>query len=158
MITRILDSLGRQERALRLLADLLAEEFSLLSQRDATGVTSLEFSIQELLRQLAVERGALQPLYGALRPGAKRLAEVVEGFDAASRARADALLVVIERAEKRCTTLSTRNYEMALGLYDTTRNCLGHLQSKLVPKKAVYGSRGRLGSATPAPGRINGRF
>lgn len=158
MTTRILDSLKRQARALELLAALLAEEFSLLAARDATGVTSLEFSIQELLRQLAVERGALQPLYGVLRPGAKRLAEVVDGFDPEARAQAGALLAAVDRAEKRCATLSSRNYQMALGLYDTTKSCLGHLQSQLVPKKAVYGARGRLGSATPAPGRINGRF
>lgn len=158
MSTRILESLARQERALELLAGLLAEEFSLLTKRDATGVTSLEFSIQELLRQLAVERGALQPLYDALCPGAKRLVEVVAGFEPETRSRAEGLLARIEAVEKRCSTLSSRNYQMALGLYDTTKSCLGHLQSKLVPKKAVYGSKGRLGAATPAPGRINGRF
>jgi len=158
MTTRILDSLTRQERALNLLADLLSEEFSLLANRDASEVTSLEFSIQELLRQLAVERSALQALYGMTRSGAKRLADVMDGFDTASRMRAEALLVAIERTEKRCTTQSTNNYKMALGLYDTTRNCLGYLQTQLVPKQDVYGSKGRLGSATPQPGRINGRF
>jgi hypothetical protein len=158
MIARILESLTRQERALTVLAQLLAEEFSLLAARDATGVTSLEFSIQELLRQLAVERGALGRIYPAVAPGAARLADVIDRFDAGARARALALLAAIERGEKRCSTLSSRNYQMALGLYDVTKSCLSHLQTRLVPKKAVYGSRGRVGAATPSPGRINGRF
>lgn len=158
MIERILDSLARQERALTLLATLLTEEFSLLTRRDASNVTSLEFSIQELLRQLAGERSDLQRLYAARQPAAKRLADVLDGFAPAEQVRARALLAAMARSEKQCATLSSRNYQMALGLYDVTKSCLGHLQSRLVPKKAVYGAHGRIGTATPAPGRINGRF
>jgi hypothetical protein len=158
MVTRILESLKRQERALALLAELLTEEFSLLARREATSVSSLEFSIQELLRQMAAERTSLQRIYAVMAPSAKRLVDVLDLFAPEDQARAQGLLIAIERVEKRCSTLSTRNYQMALGLYDMTKSCLGHLQSHLVPKKSVYGSRGRLGSATPAPGRINGRF
>ena len=157
MITRILASLGRQVRALELLEELLGEEFSLLAKRDAQGVTSLEFSIQELLRQIAGERTGLYTLYAAMEPSAKRLADLIDRFDDEARAAADGFLAAIERLEKRCSALASRNYQMALGLYDTTKNCLDYLQSHLIPKKSVYGSRGRVDPAMPAPGRVDGR-
>ena len=52
----ISESLTRQERALALLHDLLEEEYQTLLKRDANAIASLEFSIQELIRQLAVEK------------------------------------------------------------------------------------------------------
>jgi hypothetical protein len=157
MITRILASLGRQLRALDLLEELLGEEFSLLARRDAQAVTSLEFSIQELLRQIAGERTSLYRIYATMDPAAKRLAQLLDRFDDASRSEAEGLLAAIERVEKRCSTVASGNYQMALGLYDTTKSCLDHLQSHLIPKKAVYGSRGRVDAAMPAPGRVDGR-
>ena len=51
----ISESLTRQERALALLHDLLEEEYQTLLKRDANAIASLEFSIQELIRQLAGE-------------------------------------------------------------------------------------------------------
>lgn len=157
MIARILANLGRQQRALMLLGELLEEEFSLLTKRDTQSVTSLEFSIQELLRQLAWERTCLHRLYAAVDRSAKRLTDLFDRLDPPSRAAATTLLTALDSLEKQCTALASRNYQMALGLYDVTKSCLDHLQSHLIPKKTVYGSRGRLGSAMPAPGRIDGR-
>lgn len=157
MVARILANLTRQKLAMDLLAVLLEEEFSLLTSRDTASVTSLEFSIQELLRQMAGERSSLHRLYAAMDPAAKRLVDLVDRFGPEDRRRAESLLAVIGQAEKRCSAQAARNYRMALGLYDMTKSCLDHLQSHLIPKKAVYGSRGRLGTAMPAPGRVDGR-
>ena len=157
MIARILASLGRQVRALELLEELLGEEFSLLSQHDAHGVTGLEFSIQELLRQIAGERTSLHGLYAGVEPSARQLTDLFGRFDDASREAAEGLLAAIGAVEKRCSIAGSRNYQMALGLYDTTKSCLDYLQSRLIPKKSVYGSRGRVDAATPAPGRVDGR-
>lgn len=157
MVNGILANLTRQKLAMELLAALLEEEFSLLTARDTASVTSLEFSIQELLRQLAVERMSLRRQYAGTAPKARRLADLLDRFEPEPRARIEALLGAIDRIEKRCSNQATRNYRMALGLYDVAKSCLDHLQSHLIPKKAVYGSRGRLGAATPAPGRLDGR-
>jgi len=157
MITRILANLGRQRRALALLEELLGEEFSLLAKRDAQGVSSLEFSIQELLRQIGGERTSLRRQYAAVDRSARRLTDLLDRFSPEQREEAAALVAALDRIEKRCSTLASRNYQMALGLYDTTKSCLDHLQSHLIPKKAVYGSRGRLDAAVPSPGRVDGR-
>ena len=94
MIERILSNLGRQHGAVRLLEVLLSEEFSHLSERNPGAVASVEFSIQELLRQLAVERRSLQAHYAALaRPGTGLLApshEPAEGSGQISDATATA--------------------------------------------------------------------
>ena len=66
MVTGILANLARQKRAMELLVELLMEEFSLLAARDTAGITSLEFSIQELLRQIAGERLSLRRRYAAM--------------------------------------------------------------------------------------------
>jgi hypothetical protein len=157
MVTGILANLSRQKLAMDLLAVLLEEEFSLLASRDTAGVTSLEFSLQELLRQMAAERFGLRRLYAAMDPKAKRLADLLDRFDPEARRRVEGLLATIDKTERRCSDQATRNYRMALGLYDVTKSCLDHLQSHLIPRKAVYGSRGRLGAAMPAPGRVDGR-
>ena len=158
MITRILSNLRRQHGAVRLLEALLSEEFSHLSERNPGAVASVEFSIQELLRQLAVERRGLHGLYAALDPAAKRLADVVPRFDPASRETAQTLYAAIDAAEQRSAKQATRNYAMALGLYDLTKSSLDNLQKLLVPRKSVYGARGRIGKAASAPGLISGRF
>ena len=158
MIGRILSNLRRQHGAVCLLESLLAEEFSHLSARSPGAVATVEFSIQELLRQLAVERRHLHTLYAAMNPAAKRLVDVVGSFDQESRQTALGLVAAIDKVEQRSAKQATRNYTMALGLYDLTKSSLDNLQKLLIPKKGVYGSRGRIGAAASAPGLINGRF
>jgi len=158
MIERILSNLRRQLGAVTLLEQLLAEEFSHLSERSPGEVASVEFSIQELLRQLAGERRELHGLYAAMDPSARRLSDVIGGFDPASREQAQSLYTAIDRTEQRGAKQASRNYAMALGLYDLTKSSLDNLQRMLIPKKAVYGSRGRIASAAPAPGLVSGRL
>ena len=56
MYSLIYGNLDRQAKALTLLGELLDEEFSLLLKHETEAVMGLEFSIHELLRQLAVEK------------------------------------------------------------------------------------------------------
>ena len=56
MFAQIQGNLNRQLKGLELLVSLMEEEFELLCNRDTDAVATLEFSIHELLRQLAVER------------------------------------------------------------------------------------------------------
>ena len=60
MFIQIEANLTRQFKALELLQKLLDEEFELLTKRDIDAVTAQEFSIHELLRQIAQERMALK--------------------------------------------------------------------------------------------------
>lgn len=158
MIASILSNLLRQHRAVALLEVLQKEEFSLLTARNSRGVASIEFSIQELLRQLAAERRSLHGLYAALDPAAKRLADVVGRFSPEEAERAGKLYAAIDVVEQRCAKQATKNYGLALGLYDVAKASLDNLQKLLVPKKAVYGAKGRFAQATPGPGLISGRL
>ena len=56
MYTKIRANLFRQVKGLELLHSLLEEEFTSLLERNVEEVSSLEFSIHELMRQLLVER------------------------------------------------------------------------------------------------------
>ena len=158
MIERILSNLGRQHGAVRLLEVLLSEEFSHLSERDPGAVASVEFSIQELLRQITAERHSLHGLYAALDPKAKRLADLAGQLDEETRDAARGLCEAIDKTEQRSAKQASRNYAMALGLYDVTKESLDNLQKLMTPKKGVYGARGRMASATPTPGMISGRL
>lgn len=158
MIARIVSNLERQLRAVELLEALQKEEFSYLAARNPGGVASIEFSLQELLRQLAAERRSLHRVYAEMDPQASRLTQVIDRFDPSSRERAEALYKSIDVIEQRCAKQATRNYAMALGLYDVAKGSMDTLQRLLIPKKSVYGSTGRIASATPSPGLINGRL
>ena len=61
------ESLSRQEKAFCLLRDLLEEEYSSLLSRDTDAVVSLEFSVQELIRHLAVEKTFVIKRLGGMR-------------------------------------------------------------------------------------------
>lgn len=155
---QILANLRRQLGAVTLLESLLAEEFSHLSTRQPASVASVEFSIQELLRQIAAERHGLHGLYAAMDPKAKRLADLAGQLDEETRDAARVLCEAIDKTEQRSAKQASRNYAMALGLYDVTKESLDNLQKLMTPKKGVYGSRGRMASATPPPGMISGRL
>lgn len=158
MKDRILSNLRRQLGAVALLESLLAEEFSHLSTRQPAAVATVEFSIQELLRQIAAERHALHAVYAAVDPNARRLADIADRLDDASREAAAQLCASIDQTEQRAARQASRNYAMALGLFDLTKSSLDNLQKLMTPKKGVYGARGRMASATPPPGMISGRL
>lgn len=158
MIARILANLTRQMRAVELLQELQKEEFSHLAVRDAGGVASVEFSIQELLRQIGGERHSLHVLYAGLDPAARRLADVIDRFPAEAAAEARALFVAIDAVEQRCAKQASRNYAMALGLYDVAKSGLDSLRSLLTPKRGVYGASGRLRVGATGPVLLHGRL
>lgn len=158
MKDRILSNLRRQLGAVALLESLLAEEFSHLSTRQPAAVAAVEFSIQELLRQIAAERHALHAVYAAVDPNARRLADIAGRLDDATREAAAQLCASIDKTEQRAARQASRNYAMALGLYDLTKSSLDNLQKLMTPKKGVYGARGRMATATPPPGMISGRL
>jgi len=158
MIAGILSNLERQLKAVLLLDTLQKEEFAHLSARNPGGVASAEFSIQELLRQLTVERHSLHRVYAALDPKAGHLGDVIGRFAPEEAVRAETLAAAIDAGQQRCAKQASRNYAMALGLYDVAKGSLDTLRKLLVPKKGVYGASGRMATGTFGPGIISGRL
>ena len=158
MTSRIIASLDRQEKALALLAMLQQEEFTHLRELDPAKVAGLEFSIHELMRQLAVERTELRAIYAAISPAAKRLADVIHTFSEDQRLRAQALYEAMDRREQACARQAEQNFKMALGFYDQSRACVEFIQKQLVPAKDVYTAAGRYARASAAPALLSGRM
>jgi flagellar biosynthesis/type III secretory pathway chaperone len=157
MFEKLMENVGRQEKGLAVLLELLQEEFSLLTGRDPKAVTGCEFSIQELLRQLAAERVALRAVVKATVPGARSLKDVL-----AARGEAGALLAeVMERVdalEQRCAVQAEKNSHLAMALADQSRNMLDFLHKQIQPKgNATYSQRGRVSSSHPEAALFRGR-
>lgn len=150
MLERIHANLDRQNKALALLFTLLEEEFSLLRNREAPEVSRIEFSIQELLRQIAVERSSLREMVGAMKPGAKRLAALLPGLPAEEAAALSASLRRIDRAEQVCAVQAEKNTIMAQALAEQSRSLLNYLHQEIQPKSAdTYSGRGRYAMRRP---------
>lgn len=158
MQQRIIDSLDRQVRAIALLGDLEREEFAHLTNLDPTAVASVEFSIQELIRQIHVERSSMKRLYAAYDVTARRLTDILGHFDPEARARAEALLAALDRGEQECAKQGDKNYRVALGLYDQSRAQIEFIQDKLAPKKTAYAQNGRYAKKQGMPQVLSGRF
>jgi hypothetical protein len=150
MLERIHANMHRQNQALILLLGLLEEEFSLLRDRRAPEISRIEFSIQELLRQIALERSALRALVAEVKPGARRLAELMSGLPAEEAAALSAALRLADRAEQACAVQAEKNTIMAQALADQSRSLLEYLHREIQPKQAsTYSGRGRYSTRRP---------
>jgi hypothetical protein len=142
MYEQILSSLQRQHKAMELLRDLLLEEFDLLVARDTDAVVHLEFSIHELLRQIASEKARVIHLLDGqtARAYAQTLAE-----DA--REAIPALLQTLDELEQHCARQASQNAELSLSLLDQSRSLLNTLHTRIAPKTgSTYGKRGAMSS------------
>jgi flagellar biosynthesis/type III secretory pathway chaperone len=147
----IKENLTRQDRAMRVLQALLAEEFAHLYERDPQAVTATEFSVQELMRQLAQERTQLKTMLGG-----RRLKQFVadlpdeQAEDAAWLRQAHD---VIDDLEQRCARQAGRNTKLVLALLDQNQDILDFLYKQVTPptretysKKGVYSQRSQSGA------------
>ena len=127
----ILGNLDRQARALKLLSSLLEEEFSLLVSRDTNAIMAQEFSIHELLRQLAVEKE-----------------NTVRG-----------LWEVIDELEQSCARQATRNTQLSLGLMDQSKELMDYLHKRLLPpQRQTYDRGGAYAQVRPDAALLNARL
>ncbi len=154
MYHRIYEALQRQKQAMRLLVDLLEEEYVLLRNRETQEVVSLEMSIQELIRQLAVEKIGVQNMldggrlkvYVTLLPEdqGRNLMAVFEDMDA---------------HEQKAARFASRNAQLSLALLDQSQRVMHSLHSQLTPKHGMtYGRRGYMGKQRPQAALISGRL
>ncbi len=155
MHNAIYESLSRQNKALCLLRDLLEEEYNCLLGRETDAVVSLEFSIQELIRQLAVEKTSVIKQLGGMR--AMEYASVLP--DAMGAALRD-ILQGIDVSEQSVSRQASRNTNLSLALLDQSSRTLQALTSQAMPPKAeTYGRRGGMSvQRSPQAALISGRL
>lgn len=150
----IYESLSRQDKALCLLRDLLEEEYHCLLDRDTDGVVSLEFSVQELIRHLALEK-----TFVIKRLGGMRVAEYAGMLPEDLAATLLETLRRIDTSEQGVARQASRNTTLSLALLDQSSRTLNALTSQAMPPKAeTYGRRGGMRTVHPQAALISGRL
>lgn len=149
------ESLIRQDKALALLRELLEEEYGILLSRDSNGVVSLEFAIQELIRQIAVEKAlVIRQLDG------KRVMEYAQSLPAEESREIELLFQSVDMGEQAVSRQASRNAQLSLALLDQSTRNLQALTSQITPPlTGVYGRTGdMLHAVRPQAALISGRL
>ena len=154
MYSLIHGNLDRQAKALTLLGELLDEEFSLLVKHDIEAVMGLEFSIHELLRQLAEEKESV-----IRRLGGGKVLDYAQMLPQEQGEALTGLWHAIDDGEQRCARQASRNTELSLGLMDQSKEMLNYLHTRLLPPQTnTYGRQGRYTQARPTAALLSGRL
>lgn len=151
---QIRGNLVRQNKAMELLVTLLEEEFALLRHHDTESVVGLEFSIHELLRQIAVERTEIK----AVMQGTK-LVEYAGMLETEQGAAIADLLSAIDAAEQKSARQANYNTRLSLALLDQSQELLDYLQDQVKPENiSVYGRSGTYQNHRPQAAIFSGRM
>lgn len=155
MFTIISQSLHRQSKALALLFELLQEEYFSIMERRTESVVALEFSLQELIRQIAVEKSCvIRALDG------RRVLKFAESLPEEQADELRNIFAEVDRGEQRAARQASRNAQLSLALLDQSTRNLRHLTSQVTPPDAeIYGAQGTLRyKAHPDAAIISGRL
>lgn len=159
MDTRIQDSLFRQMKGFELLKTLLGEEYALLRGKDPQLITQIEFSIQELVQQLANERKSLSRQLKGRRIGQFLAALPTSPKGLALSEAITERVKAVDDLEQDCARLASKNRKLVLALMDQSQEVADFLYSKLVPKpKVAYSQKGRFTSGRPEARLLQGKF
>lgn len=154
MFAQILGNLTRQAKGLELLNELQLEEFELLKARDTAAIGAMEFSVHELLRQLAVERDELK---GEMQ--GTKVEEYASMLPEEEGAQILDMFGRIDKAEQRCARQAELNSSMSLALLDQSHHLMTNLYEQVQPKQPpVYGARGVIRTHRPQASLLNGRL
>ena len=155
MHTTVHTSLIRQSKALALLCELMEEEYQTLLGHNTDAVVALEFSIQELIRQLAAEKATVMKALAGV-----RVKEYAANLPQAEGEALLDLLGAIDKAEQSVSRQATRNSQLSLALLDQSSRTLVALTSQVMPPKAeTYGRRGGMRThGHPEAALISGRL
>ncbi len=129
MYDKIYGSLSRQLKALELLKALMEEEFSLLVSNQVDKITSLEFSIHELLRQLADEK---EKVIASL--GGGKVMNYSEMLQEDQKQALQKLYKDVDNAEQACARRASMNTEVSLSLLKQGEALLKELTQAVTPK------------------------
>lgn len=155
MYSQIIGNLTRQAKALELLERLQREEFDLLMKRSAEEISALEFSVHELLRQIAVEREDLKASMQGI-----RVAEYAEMLaDEDDKKAIGHILRIIDVAEQRCARQAEKNTALSLALLDQSHDLMTYLHDQISPRhELVYGAKGGYTTHRPPASILSGRL
>lgn len=154
MFDIIYRNLDRQTRGLALLHKLLREEYELLCERKTDEVITLELSIHELLRQLAVEKQEVRTMLGG-----GRLIDYAAMLDEDQGEALRELYWLADEYEQICSRQATQNCEISMALLDVSKDTFDFLYSRLVPPaQSTYGRAGAYVHTHPDAVLISGRL
>ena len=154
MYQRIHDILHRQQQGVNLLAQLLEEEYALLLERQTEAVVALEFSIHELIRQLAQEKATVVRLL----EGGKVL-HYAELLPEEQGQALHHLFQNIDMGEQKAARQASLNSQLSLALLDQSQRTMQELHSQMKPNNALtYGRRGGMAQQRPQAAFISGRL
>jgi len=154
MYEQIRGNLVRQTKGLEVLALLLEEEFAHLRGRDPDAVSAVEFSIHELMRQLACERVDLKAVMQRT-----RLSEYADMLPEEQGVEVRAIIARIDVQEQHCARQASLNADLALALLDQSQELLDFLHRRLVPpKQETYGRKGGMTTTRAEAALIRGRL
>lgn len=155
MYTIIIGSLDRQAKGLHLLNQLLDEEFSLLMNRQTDAIMSLEFSIHELVRQLANEKLLVRRMLG----GGKILDYAEMQAEENRKIEVRNLWQEIDNFEQYCSRQASINAELSLALLDQSKDVLTYLHKRIQPQTpSTYDCCGGFVQKRPDAALISGRM
>ena len=147
-------NLNRQMKGMELLLSLLEEEFSLLQENKTEEVVALEFSIHELLRQLASERVDMKSIMQGTR--------VMEYADLLEPEEGDVireLARIIDATEQKSARQASHNTRLSLALLDQSQGLLDYLHEQVTPKpEIIYGNKGEFRNHRPDAALYSGRL
>ncbi len=150
---QIRGNLVRQKKGMELLCELLEEEFSLLQENKTEEVVGLEFSIHELLRQVAEERVAVKSVMQQT-----KVAEYAEMLEPEQCAEIKGLLAGIDAAEQLAARQASHNTRLSLALLDQSQSLLDFLHDQVAPKpQPTYGGKGAYRAHRTVPALLSGR-
>ncbi len=155
MYNLIQNTLNRQLQGLKLLVNLIDEEYDALRTRKTDEVVSLEFSVHELVRQLATEKEfIIRTLDGG------KLQHYAELLPEDQGKIINELHQDIKKLEQESSRKASRNAQLSLALLDQSQRLMQELHSQIVPKTAeTYGRRGYMGTnQRPQATLISGRL
>ena len=154
MYQLILSSLSRQEKGLQLLQKLLEQEYRIICERKLDLVAHAEFSIQELIRQLVVEKEFVIGLLKGV-----PLREYAQGLgEEMAQPLLDALMR-LDAIEQKSSRQAARNSQLSLALLDQNAKSMQTLFKQAVPEKTlVYGRRGGMRAVASQGALISGRL
>ena len=146
-------NLVRQMKGMQLLVELLEEEFALLRENNTEEVVALEFSIHELLRQLATERMEMKDIMQGT-----RVMEYADMLEPEQGAEVRQLAQAVDDAEQKAARQATHNTRLSLALLDQSQELLDYLHEQVTPNPAVvYGRKGTYNNYRPQAALLNGR-
>ncbi|PIE68995.1 MAG: flagellar biosynthesis protein FlgN [Deltaproteobacteria bacterium] len=157
--TRIIQSLERQARGLLLLGTLLDKELEFLQEDAPQSVAGLEFSIQELVRQMMAEKTWAAECMQQLSPGARELQDVGHLFSKEEQQHIQSLKKAIDAGQQQCARKAAMNADIAQALRDQSNGLLAFFRKQIMPRKQyTYSSHGRWEVHNQRATLISGRL